>query len=628
MVVSTNTILGIPAIPDAVTDDASLKAQLDAMKEAIEVLTGARGDPNSRALTWGEATENGKTDLFITNRVVETAIAAPISTRLSGDVDGIGLWDGNGRVVVPTNITLPNIVLISGGAADTTFVGAAAGPYGIEGAPEGGNTGQVLIKLSGADGDWNWGDQVGGGGASLEIQADAVSLTTGATLINFQGFPSVTEPVGDEILVSLYGADNNMFFGAGAGGAITTGIDNAAFGKGAATGVTSGVSNYFFGDGAGTNITVGDGNYCIGPGAGPTTDDSYGLYIGSGPDDTPLIYGNLLGNDLQLNNLSSITTVSNLTMEVSGHLILESTDGYIVVRDSNVSVISDSDARVEFWSHVKDAELGFITNSANMSLYNHKGQIIIQAGTASEYDIVFESNVVFNGGGGTEITKSGTPVNNQIALWTSSSNLEGDAELTYDGNHLRVNGGNITLRNTATYLNIIDSNASSANSSNTRVRFGWGGSDTIQAQIYTNSGELRIDNTAKIIRLMPGSGSGDDTVVLVGNLDVSKDLVFTEQAAVSNTPAATFGIVWTRNDAPNNLIFTDDAGTPFVLNSDGRTSTTTNLADIAHAVNTGAQKVAGHCVFNTTTGAPVWAVSNADGGAWNDATGATAHTPA
>ena len=57
------------------------------------------------------------------------------------------------------------------------------------------------------------------------------------------------------------------------------------------------------------------------------------------------------------------------------------------------------------------------------------------------------------------------------------------------------------------------------------------------------------------------------------------------------------------------------------------TSTTTALADVTAAINTGANKVAGYMVFNTTTGAPVWATGNADADVWNDATGTTAHSP-
>jgi hypothetical protein len=57
------------------------------------------------------------------------------------------------------------------------------------------------------------------------------------------------------------------------------------------------------------------------------------------------------------------------------------------------------------------------------------------------------------------------------------------------------------------------------------------------------------------------------------------------------------------------------------------TATTTELADITNAINTTVLKVAGYMVFNTTTGAPVWAIGAADGSVWNDATGTLAHTP-
>lgn len=57
------------------------------------------------------------------------------------------------------------------------------------------------------------------------------------------------------------------------------------------------------------------------------------------------------------------------------------------------------------------------------------------------------------------------------------------------------------------------------------------------------------------------------------------------------------------------------------------TSTTTALADITDAINTGAAKVAGYQVFNTTTNTPVWAVGDTDGAVWVDGVGTTAHTP-
>ena len=37
------------------------------------------------------------------------------------------------------------------------------------------------------------------------------------------------------------------------------------------------------------------------------------------------------------------------------------------------------------------------------------------------------------------VTKDGTPVNNQIGVWTGDGTIEGDARLTYDGDALLLN---------------------------------------------------------------------------------------------------------------------------------------------------------------------------------------------
>ena len=55
--------------------------------------------------------------------------------------------------------------------------------------------------------------------------------------------------------------------------------------------------------------------------------------------------------------------------------------------------------------------------------------------------------------------------------------------------------------------------------------------------------------------------------------------------------------------------------------------TTTNLADVAHAINTKQDKQAGYRVWNSTLARPVWAVGPADADLWVDAAGSTVHTP-
>jgi hypothetical protein len=57
------------------------------------------------------------------------------------------------------------------------------------------------------------------------------------------------------------------------------------------------------------------------------------------------------------------------------------------------------------------------------------------------------------------------------------------------------------------------------------------------------------------------------------------------------------------------------------------TATTTELENISSYINTGPEKVAGTLYRNSNTGKLVTAVGSADGDVWQDATGATVHTP-
>ena len=56
------------------------------------------------------------------------------------------------------------------------------------------------------------------------------------------------------------------------------------------------------------------------------------------------------------------------------------------------------------------------------------------------------------------VTISGTPVDNQLAVWTSATSIEGEAELTYDGSTFTVGGSG----NTTTYLDVIGTNTAGA----------------------------------------------------------------------------------------------------------------------------------------------------------------------
>lgn len=90
------------------------------------------------------------------------------------------------------------------------------------------------------------------------------------------------------------------------------------------------------------------------------------------------------------------------------------------------------------------------------------------------------------------------------------------------------------------------------------------------------------DHSFKLLRYTGSSSFQEYTIIVdtaTGAMTIGKDLVFTEAADHASTPAAGKGYLWVRNDTPNVLVFTDDAGTDTVLGggaslSDGDTLST------------------------------------------------------
>jgi len=95
----------------------------------------------------------------------------------------------------------------------------------------------------------------------------------------------------------------------------------------------------------------------------------------------------------------------------------------------------------------------------------------------------------------------------------------------------------------------------------------------------TNPGDMLLESDGEIWQewdeaggiwnLYTGTGVKTLGLSVAANQVASfaNDILFTEAADHTGTPAAGNGHVWLRDDAPNNLIFTDDAGTDQVLNN-------------------------------------------------------------
>jgi len=84
-----------------------------------------------------------------------------------------------------------------------------------------------------------------------------------------------------------------------------------------------------------------------------------------------------------------------------------------------------------------------------------------------------------------------------------------------------------------------------------------------------------------------------------GTTDLTGDLVINERADHADTPTAGKGQLWVRNDTPNVLVFTDDAGTDTVL---GGGATEKGIEDIIEGKTPAAPATADEFVFRDVSG--------------------------
>lgn len=267
------------------------------------------------------------------------------------------------------------------------------------------------------------------------------------------------------------------------------------------------------------------------------------------------------------------------------------------------------------------------------------------------------------GGGGI----GGSITDNQVAVGaTTADDIEGSANLTWDGTDLDVTGG-ITVSGDAIFSQLASGSTATMVLTNNQPRL-----DIIDDNAAANTGIWSFANVAGNFRLTPFSdaySAGNNAIQITrsgNNANIGSLQANARWEVVNNTD------FWVRDGAELVILDSSDAdsatfshdGTDFNtaftnttdwnitsltsiqagtvdadfdvvtatnVSTDGylqlRTATDTELNAIANAINTDAGKIQGAVVYNTTTDNPVYATGNTDGAVWVDGAGTTVNTP-
>lgn len=205
-------------------------------------------------------------------------------------------------------------------------------------------------------------------------------------------------------------------------------------------------------------------------------------------------YLSLLGQQITVDPIteSDISDLGNYSVVGHTHTASDITDFDTEV-SNNASVVANT-AKVSFPGFTSLlADYGFTDNSSNWNTAFGWGDHSTQGYLTSAGDV----------------SKVGTPANNQLGVWTGDGTIEGDANLTWNGSLLRVLGqiGTSVRTGTATSIvgadstnNIVDVTIGSGLSLSSGTLSATGGTDT---NIYDNDGTISV--TTRSVTINDGS---------------------------------------------------------------------------------------------------------------------------
>ena len=174
-----------------------------------------------------------------------------------------------------------------------------------------------------------------------------------------------------------------------------------------------------------------------------------------------------------------------------------------------------------------------------MLTYDASGNPVAITGTDGQVATSAGADAVsaFEAAAGGDVSKVGTPANNEVGIWTGDGTIEGDSDLTYDGTTLTVSGEVDGLYNA-----LVLKNTYGGGSGQTRLEFRTedenDSDDTRACFVVEDDGA----NSGKIaIQTRDGSGNVEDRMVIDkdGKFSMGSDSQFLEvKKALAENAAA------------------------------------------------------------------------------------------
>jgi len=352
------------------------------------------------------------------------------------------------------------------GSGSTSSGSVAAHKHELTDLLQTGATDGQAVVWNDTEGQWEAGDVAAGG----DVSTDAIFDAAGDLVVGTGADTAAKLPIGaaNEVLKSN-GTTAEWGVVAGSGDVVgdVSSVDNAITrfnGTGGKTIQNSGASiddignltaNNFTGTSSGTNTGDQDlSTYQVKPAEGAFVDGDKtkldGIATGAEVNDPTTLVDADIGVNVQAH--SAVLDATTASFTTADETKLDGIEATADVTDvTNVTAAGAlMDSEVTNLAQVK----AFDTTDYAAATHTHVASTdIVATGTPSATTYLRGDDTWATIAGGGDVTKVGTPVDNQVGVWTGDGTIEGNTNLTYDGSTLGVTG-NITVTGTVDGVDI------------------------------------------------------------------------------------------------------------------------------------------------------------------------------